>query len=457
MNKKLKHENKQMKYSEQFFYLPGEKYVVRKTEKVIFLVGLYIMISLISFGKGKDEGRNGYRNSVYKEEIKSVQIFPEGNEFLNPVMELNSNVPLILKFDDLSSSVKNYSYTIIHCDADWNESAVIQTEYMDGFPDNPLDDYAFSSNTTMRYVNYMLTIPNENVKLKYSGNYVIIVFEDNDRDDPVLTRGFQVLEPLVGIESQVKRATFDAYKGSNQEVDFEVYTNNLQIRDPNIEVKVVVTQNQRWDNAITNLKPLFIRDKSLSYDYNRENVFPGGNEFRWFDIRSDKNPGENVRSIEFHRPYYHATLATDEVRSNKKYFSAKEMNGKYAIECRDQGQDYDTECDYTFVHFTLPLPTQLVGGSVNVFGALTDWNANKSNQMTWDRETSSYNLTMLLKQGYYNYEYVYVPAGSDVADATNIEGSFYETENDYQIYVYFRSMGSQYDRLVGFQEINSQK
>ncbi len=423
--------------------------------RVLFLCFFYVIISLISFAEGKNDGRYYYQNSVYKEEIKSVQMYPEGSELSNPVMEMNGDAPLILKFDDLSAKVKDYSYTIIHCDANWNESLIMQNEYLEGFPDNPLNDYAFSMNTTIAYVNYRLQIPNEDIKLKYSGNYVVVVFEDKDKEKLVLVKRFHVLEPLARIQGQVKRATFDPFKGSNQEVDFDVYTGNLRVQNPHEEVKVVVSQNRRWDNAIRNLKPLFIRDRVLSYDYNKENVFPAGNEFRWFDIRTNRFPGENVESIQFHRPYYHATLLKDEMRSNKKFFSYKEMNGNFTVESQDRVQDFDTECDYTFVHFTLPLPVPLVGGSVNVFGALTDWNANKSNEMTWKPQTAAYELTLLLKQGYYNYQYVYVPAGASVADATNIEGSFYETENDYQVFVYFRGMGDRYDRLVGFQEFNS--
>lgn len=416
---------------------------------------LYIMISLISFAEEKND-ENYYQNVVYKEDIKSVQLFLLEDELSNPVLTLDSETPLVLKFDDLSGEVKDYSYTFIHCDADWNESIIMQNEYLDGFAENPLDDYEYSKNTTVSYINYYLSIPNEDVSFNYSGNYALVIFEDNDRGKRVLVKRFQVLEPLADIEANIKKATFDAFNGSNQELDFEVYMNQLVIHDANKEVKVVLTQNNRWDNAIRNLKPRYIKDHSLTYDYNKENVFPGGNEFRWFDIRSIKNKGENVESIKFFRPYYHASLVTDKLRSNERYSSYKEMNGNFAIESNDfQRENYDTECDYVLVHFTLPLPNQLVGGSVNVFGAFTNWNANKSNEMTWDKLYKRYELTMLLKQGYYNYEYVYVPAGLTVADAGNLEGDFYDTENDYQIYVYYRKMGDLYDRLVGFQELNS--
>lgn len=426
-----------------------------KSIKVILAAYVYIIISLSSFSEEKDESQYYYQNSVYREEIKSVQMFRDGSVLSNPVINLNEEDQLVLKFDDLSATIKDYSYTIIHCDSEWHESFIMQDEYIDGFPDNPLNDYAKSFNTTVNYVNYRLYLPNEDVKLKYSGNYVVVVYEGDDKENLVLMRRFQIIEPLVRIEGHVKNATFDAFKGDNQEVDFDVYTDNINIQDPRQDIKVIITQNRRWDNAIKNLQPLYIRDHVLSYDYNKENVFPGGNEFRYFDIRTNRYPGEYIASVDFHRPYYHATLLKDEPRSNKKYFSYKEMNGNFTVESQDRVEDYDTDCDYTFVHFTLELPTPLVGGSVNVFGALTDWNANKSNQMTWNPRTASYELTLRLKQGYYNYQYVYVPAGASVADATNIEGSHSETENDYQIYIYYKGFGDRYEKLIGFKQLNS--
>ena len=413
---------------------------------------LTLLIALTS--KGQDENFY-YENAVYNENIKTVLMYREGFDLSNPVIELGKDVRLVLTFDDLSGEVKNYYYTIVHCDADWNESYIPQTEYLEGFTDNPVDDYKRSFNTTFNYINYRITLPNDNVQFKLSGNYALVVFEDNDKEKKVLTKRFYVVEPLVDIAGTVRRATLDAYKGENQEVDFTINHENLAIQNPQEEVKVVLMQNNRWDNAIRDLKPLFVRNNLLIYDYNRENVFEGGNEFRYFDIRSNQLNGENVLSTEFHRPYYHKTLTTDEVRSNKKYFSYREMNGKYVVESQERVEDYNVDCDYDFVHFTLPLESILLGGSVNVFGPLTNWNVNKSNEMTWNFNTSAYELTLLLKQGYYNYEYVYVPQGSKVADAKNLEGSFWETENDYQIFVYYKDLSSRYYRLVGYRQLNS--
>ncbi len=424
---------------------------------MIRFFGLPLMITFVLCSKLQaQEGNFYYENAVYKEEIKTVQMYRDGFELSNPVWEMGEETPLVFRFDDLSGEVKDYYYTVIHCDADWNESFIQQSDYIDGFPENPLNDYARSFNTSFNYINYRLYLPNENMQFKFSGNYALVVYENGNKENIVLSKRFYVVEPLVNVEGTVRRATLDAFKGENHEVDFTLFHENLPIENPQQEVKVVVTQNNRWDNAIRNLKPLFIRDRALIYDYNRENVFTAGNEFRYFDNRSNRVNGENVLATDFHRPYFHKTLMPDEVRSNKRFFEYEEMNGKFVVESQDQEvEDFDTECDYTFVHFSLPLEAILLGGTVNVFGALNYWNANKTNEMTWNFDTSAYELTLLLKQGYYNYMYVYVPQGSAVADHKNLEGSFWQTENDYQIFVYYRGMAGRYDRLVGYRQLNS--
>lgn len=247
-------------------------------------IKLYIMIliSCVIFtlnSLAQDESNYHYQDAVFKEEIKSVQAFREGFELSYPIYELGTDERLVFKFDDLSGETKNYSYTLIHCDADWNESFILQSEYLDGFFDNPVDDYAPSFNTTMTYINYLIPIPNDKVRPTRSGNYVLVVYAGDDKEDLVLTRRFQVLEPRVEVKGVVKRATYDPFKGDNQEVDFTIYHDNLDILNPHDEVKVVIMQNRRWDNAIRGLKPLFIRDKELVYDYDKENVFQGEMSF----------------------------------------------------------------------------------------------------------------------------------------------------------------------------------
>lgn len=241
-----------------------------------------VVFALISFSATSQEDNFYYENAVYNENIKTVLMYREGFNLSNPVIGLNEEVSLVFKFDDFSKETKDYYYTIIHCDANWNESFLIQEDYLNGFIENRMNDYENSFNTIFEYVNYRLFLPNEDVQLKLSGNYALVVYEDNDKEKIVISQRFYVVEALVELKGTVRRATLDAFKGENQEIDFTIYHDKLQIDNPREEVKVVIMQNNRWDNAIRDLKPLFIKDKALEYDYNRENVFKAGNEFRCF-------------------------------------------------------------------------------------------------------------------------------------------------------------------------------
>ncbi|MFV0364877.1 MAG: DUF5103 domain-containing protein [Mangrovibacterium sp.] len=398
-----------------------------------------------------------YENKTFKKGIKTVQLYQANDPLTIPIIQLGTEEYLTLKFDELNASQSDYYYTVLHCDADWKESYIMQSEYLDGFLDNPLNDYALSFNTKVEYTNYLLELPNENMSFRYSGNYILVVYEGNNRENVVLTRRFYVMESKVNIAGRLKPATFDGYQGENQELDFEVNFAGFQFNDPNQEAKIVLQKNRRWDSAVRGLKPRYFQDKLLNYNYDEENVFPGGNEFRYFDMRSWRYTGEGVAALHEFNDFQHVTLNVDELRSNKKYFYYAEMNGLYRVESQDREiQDYDTECDYAFVHFTLKMPQPLVGGKVCVFGALTNQELSDRYAMTWNFDTKQYELSLLLKQAYYNYQYVYLPDGETQADETVIEGSFYETENDYQVFVYYRKQNSgRYDRLVGFREFDS--
>jgi hypothetical protein len=395
-------------------------------------------------------------DGIYRDNIKTVRFFREGWEFSLPILELGSNQRLIFKFDDLTDKTRNYSYTITHCDFDWFPSRLIQTEYLEGFTENPINDYTTSINTTIPYVNYLLAIPNDNARLVVSGNYLLTVFEEGKRDTPVLARRFYVVEPSTRISGIVKNATFDSFKGPNQEVDFMVEYPGISMQDPHNEVKVILMQNSRNDNAITNLKPLYIRNNQLSYDYNQENVFPGSNEFRNFDVKNIRINGLGVAGIEFIQPMYHVTLKTDLPLKRENYHFNNDLNGRYLIK-NDRANDPDLESDYVFVHFSLELHEPLFGGDIYIFGELSDWQCTPKSKMTYNPALKLYEGMMMLKQGFYDYQYVYVEKGSQKIDNILIEGSHVETENDYQIFVYYRGFSSRYDRLIGYRTINSVK
>ncbi len=395
-----------------------------------------------------------YENYIYKENIKTILLHKQGWELSYPIINLNSEDKLKLSFDDLDGDIKDYYYTIIHCDASWQPSDLLPADYIEGFIENQIQDYKYSFNTLYRYIHYNLIIPNENIKPKISGNYILKVYEDYDETNLVLTKRFVIVEHKVTISANVKRATLLDLRRSSHEIDFTLSYSAYSINNPYRDIKVVIAQNNRWDNVITNLKPLFVKYNELVYDYEEGNVFSGGSEYRYFDIKSVRYQSDRIWKIHYEKPYYHIYLFNDEKRTFKIYYFYQDLNGKCFIKIQE-GEDSEVEADYVYVHFTLPYDSPIIDGNIYVFGGLSDWSFNTNNQMKYNFDKKAYELTMLLKQGYYNYEYVCVKDGSKVADNTFIEGSHYETENDYIIYIYHRDISSRYDKLIGFEIVNS--
>lgn len=395
-----------------------------------------------------------YADKIYRPNIKSVQMYRTGWDLTYPIIGLNSLDQVSLSFDDLTDEVKNYSYTIEHCDADWYPSGLLIEEYMSGFAHQPIQDYSLSFNTYVNYVHYRLNLPNEDVKILLSGNYVIRVFEDFDENNLILVRRFSVSESLSSITGSASRPVLNQYRDDGHQVSFKVYLGSLSVNDPYSEIKVAIQQNNRWNMSIRNLKPLFVRDNELDYNYQSGNIFKAGNEYRYFDIKSIRYMAESVQNIDYQPPHYHVYLYPDPPRNNSRYFYREDLNGRFFIDVQE-GVKRDTESDYVHVHFSLPLEFPIVDGDLYISGALNNWEYNDINRMEYNFDNKTYELDLLLKQGYYNYEYVYIREDSRFPDATYLEGSYYEAENDYVVYVYLSTNTSRYDRLIGYQILNS--
>lgn len=385
--------------------------------------------------------------------IHTVLFYNLGWEFSLPVMELGSDQLLVCKFDLLSRDAINYRYTLIHCDADWNPSRMVSSEYLDGFAENPVNDYAFSINTTIPFVNYRLHLPNDQVRILRSGNYLLKIWEEGNKEKTVLVRPFYVTEKLAEISGEVQKAIYEGYRGASQQLAFTVNYTKLSLADPLNEIKTVVMQNGRMDNRLTGLKPTFIRQNQLVYE-ERINPFAGGNEFRNFNAKNLQTNGMGISSVSYIDPYYHIFLQKDQSLRKEPYQIRNDLNGNFLVK-NDRAAESDLEADYLLAHFYLTPPDQVTNDQIYVFGALSNWQCKSSNQMTYNSETKMYEATLLLKQGFYDYQYVLYNPDKQTVDASFIEGSHVETENFYHLFVYYRGFSSRYDRLIGYRSINS--
>lgn len=400
------------------------------------------------------QGDLKYEDHIYKAGIRTVKFHPIGDEMGMPIIRLGGGEQLTLSFDDLYADYMNLSYTIIHCNADWTPTGLLQQEYLSNYQDVYIQNYEYSVNVLFPYTNYVLTLPNQNMRFKKSGNYIIKVFANDDQNDLVLTRRFMVYEDLVSAGGVVKRATMVEYMNQRQEIDFFINHSSYPIPNPFTDLKVYLMQNQRWDNAITDLKPQFVQNQQLLYQYDRENTFEGNSEYRFFDLKDMRTLSQNIRKVNLDSVYT-AFRKVDQPRAINKYSVWEDINGQYVIRRLD-AENSDYQADYVYVDFMLEMPAPLEGGDVYIFGKMTDWKLLREYKMKYDYNRSAYRAKVLLKQGYYNFMYGTFDKKLKSANLSEIEGSHWETENDYQILVYHRELGQRYDRLVGFTQLTSE-
>ena len=383
--------------------------------------------------------------------IKTLQVIANDNWMALPIIHLNTPDKVEISFDELTHEYHRYTYKITHCNADWTPSDLFETDYLQGFNDNVIDDYQNSLNTTMLYTHYRFTLPNDEAQLLLSGNYQVSIYGEDDEETPVAQACFSVIEPRVGISAEVSSNTDIDTNESHQQVSFTVNYPGMNVTSPQAEFKTRVYQNLRTDNCVTNLQPTYLQPGQMQFVHNRKLIFPAGNEYRRFEIFNMHYGYQDVEQMQFFDPYYHATLYPDQPRVNYSY--DEDQNGRYFIRY-DMAQDPSTEADYLFVHFTLegfenPLPN----GKFYLNGNFTYNQFSPSYSLTYNEQTRAYEGVQLVKQGVYNWLYLFVPEGSQVGQTAPAAGNFYETENEYLILVYHRPFGGRYDKLVGLKSI----
>lgn len=384
-----------------------------------------------------------------------------------PMLVLENNVvdgseeenTLEISFDEMSHDTRMYSYSIQHLDYDWTPSELNSYEYLKGFTVDDIDNYEISMNTQQNYTHYWFTFPNDDMQLTASGNYVLRIFEDGDEEQIVAEVCFSVVEPLVSIETKVRGNTDIEFNGRYQQLDVDVHTEMLEVRNPQ-EIKLLVNQNGRLDNQVVVDKPTFVEPNKLRYVNQKQMIFEGGNEFRHFDTYSVYYAGYGVNAIRYAQGEYHAFLEQDEVRGvlargagreGTPYLTEYDANGQWIVNC--EKTDYvDTDAEYMWVHFVLPVQQYIQGGHVFVGGELFGNQYTAQNRMDYDAEEKCYYLYAYLKQGGYDYMYYVVSANG--VTTLPLEGSHWQTKNEYRVMVYYRPFGGRYDRLVGCKIIN---
>lgn len=416
--------------------------------KSIILLSL-ILISPVVYGQKKLE----FLDKSYEDEIRTVMLFPglggSGNN-LRPAAVPIENQNLLLEFDDLQAERSNYYVKLIHCNQDWTKSSLMDLDFLTDYNEFPINEYDLSSNVSIAYVHYFFQVP----AVKLPGNYLLVVYRENDEKDILLSRRFMIYSNQVSIFQDDQLQGNNRLWATNQQLNFKVNYSRLDMVNPLESVHAVIRQNQRWDNVRVNVKPSFIREDKRELEYrffDQDNQFMAGNEFRFVDFRSLNYPGQNTGRMDRSERPFHLFVQTDKSREDQAYALFQDLNGNFVIENQDF-QNAPLSGDYLFVTFTLA--TSPVNGQVYVLGAMNNWLRSDESRMTFRKDKNVYETTLLLKQGLYNYQY-WVESRNE--NGFKFEGSHFETENIYEIFIYYRPFRPNADLLVGYYLIQVNK
>lgn len=428
-----------------------------------------------------------YDDRIYDKEIGASEFRLRGQYTSYPMLNLSGYGAVVLSFDDFRDENRYFNYKLILCNADWTPSELEDSEYINGFNDNEIEDFEFSFNTRARFINYRVQIPNDDLSITKSGNYILYVY-DTETDLPVLTKKLLVLQEKLVINAEVTAPPMVEFRSTHHEIDFEVLANSISVSNPDSDLKVSILQNWRWDNAIHNIKPRYVQGETINYDYNNKLKFEAGNEFRNIDMRSFDFLSPSMEHIDVYDDGFGVHVKTEGSRYNSPYLQYRDLNGDYVIQDLEEFRrnnrqqleattdneleieqtlqanfNLDVEdmrenklrSDYANVHFKLSSKREIYATDVFIVGRFCDWKLEESNRLIYDEAKKGYFGTLELKQGFYDYMYATVPKGQGEINLQNLEGSHYETRNEYIILIYHRGITDRHDKLVGYRSVFS--
>lgn len=404
--------------------------------KISILSLLFFFSSIISFAQVEKEITPPYN-------IKTVT-FVQNDQNTIPIFRLGDSFEF--QFDDLYGTEANYFYTITHCDYDWKPSQLVKNEYLNGFDDQRIQDYSNSLTTLQLYSHYKLAFPNRFTQFRVSGNYVIKIL--NDDKEVVFSRKFILYEELVSVPMQVKRPRNLSIINQKHNIEFSIKSSTINFQSPLQNVKVMLLQNGKFNNAITNIKPQYTIGNDLIYRYDSETQFWAGNEFLFFENKDIRAANNNIARIDTNGGIYNSHLYPSQARANNPYTFFPDINGNFIIKNINALRN-EIEADYAWVFFTLSAPSYFGKKSIYVNGMFNNFAINEETKMEYNAEKGIYEKALMIKQGFTNFQYVISDANGNIDEENAVDGNFHETENNYFALVYYRENNQRFDRIIG--------
>ena len=406
---------------------------------------------------------NGYAqqnpDQIFDSTIHTIIVSPIGNSLAAPIISLNNGGVLKVSFDDFKAQYVDYNYSIELMDSVWQPSELNEFNYIRGFNQNRISNYAASSMSMQNYFHYQFEFPNANCKPILSGNYIFKVYKGSNKQAPVFTKRFYVVEDIAIVSAGIQEPFDGNIARTHQKVNVNVDVRNIpSFQTDQLTIKVI--QNNLFNNAQSVSAPDFIKGTVMIFNNESNLIFPGGNEARWLDLQSLSLRSDRIASIMYIDKQTNIFVKPDISRADLLYSNFKDLNGGFLI-MNTESLNNETQNDYAKVHFSYATNDNvaLLDKRLYIIGAFTNNKIDKDSEMIFDVRKGIYQKTLLLKQGYYSYNYILQDRiePNILDNFRDTEGNHTETENEYTVLVYYHTIGNKNDQLIGHVTVNSRQ
>lgn len=406
--------------------------------KIILLIPIFLISWSVNYASGP--------------EIKSLRIYSSGDQIDFPVIDYSDpeKSSITIEFDVQSDYMPNYNIIFKFCDADWNP-------YNNEFLSNRI--YNVETILWMEQLPYNIkgaryhyngSFPNKNVTFPFSGKWKFYIVDSQNRNLIYASGKFFVVIPQVKMNVQVLK---EGLRGEADELAFSGRTisirTNFILPDSLFSAyvkRVEIIANRKFNYPMIIDKTSYTVDRFFEWNaadkfsFIARNIKPG-NEYRTTDIRDIGK--YNISPV-------YASFGEIEL-SNLYTKGKRDFNGaSYLLDFRND------RAEYLKVTFRIRPPEE-IKTSVFLVGSFTDWKVLPGYEMFDDN--GMMNLSVELKRGVHEYQYVTGKIVNGKVENINweiLEGNFYETENEYNIFLFYGSVEKGgYDKIIGYKKIKT--
>ncbi len=380
--------------------------------------------------------------------VRTVQLYQGDDEQSLPVTSMTGGDGLTLEFDLLEEEGRPLSVYFQHADRTWRRD-LSPGQTLESFQDDRLMEYRSSRGTDVSYVHYQYRFPNDEIRFRISGNYILRVTERGRRDSVLFEQPFFVTEEEGGLQLGAEAFPVPGQQQPSLRPRARFAPPSAIQGDP-FGHTVCFVRNGRLADTRCEDRPLLVRQPKLEFELDRDRAYAPATAEYGLDL-STLRPTAQIARVERTPPPIRVFLDPDYARFTEAS-RGPSLNGQTVVRGALSAQaDPSLTAEYVETTFAfVPSGETPYGSPLVVAGSFSGMDPARGTRMDWNAERGRYEGSVLLKQGRHQYFY----STSDPSLAEEVRRTQSRRANTYTAFVYYRDAQYNTDRLLrvgGFQ------